>query len=381
MKEVKFLHCADIHLDMPFTSLGIEGNKPSIRRIDLKNIFQKIINIAHEEEVELILICGDLYEHNYIRKSTIDFINHAFNSIKDIKIFIIPGNHDPWVKGSYYMNYEWADNVNILNKNNPVVYLKEDGIAIYSSDAFSKGKIEANPDNINILLAHGTVDLNIGENNYNPMTSGELAVLGMDYVAMGHFHRRIDDIGGKGIIYNPGSPEPLGFDETGEHGVYIGTIRSSCLNIEFKTLNKRYYEELRVDITGCTTDEQVVANIMDQVKRLFSGLPDTSLFELDISSLLISVILYGYIDPNYNIDMEQILSFFRDKVFYIKTRSEAVPEYDFDLIKEEPGLKGLFTRKILDLIDKAQDNSEKELLIKSLYYGIQALEKGQVDII
>jgi len=25
-------------------------------------------------------------------------------------------------------------------------------------------------------------------------------------------------------IYNPGSPEPLGFDEEGEHGVFIGRI-------------------------------------------------------------------------------------------------------------------------------------------------------------
>ncbi|HHY23970.1 MAG TPA: DNA repair exonuclease [Clostridiaceae bacterium] len=436
MKEVKFLHCADIHLDMPFTSLGIEDNKPSIRRMDLKDTFQKIINMAHEEEVGLIFICGDLYEHDYIRRSTIDFINHAFKSIKDIKVFIVPGNHDPWVKGSYYMNYEWANNVNIISKDNPYVHLKEEGIDIYSYDAFLKeeienGKTEFNPDNINILLAHGTVDLNIDGKSYNPMTSHELAALGMDYIALGHFHNRIDNIGGKGIIYNPGSPEPLGFDEPGEHGVYIGTIvkkgvnclkrlkhsgesvnldHSDCsrhLNIDFKSLNKRYYEELKVDITGYTTDEEVASNIMYGIKTLFPGLqsmetleivdsqdifpvnndlPDTtkqdaSLLKLNLSSLLLSIILYGYIDPNYNIDMEYILSFLKDKVFYIKVRNEAVPEYDFDLIKKEPGLKGLFTGKMLELIDKAQNIREKELLKKSLYYGIQALEKGQVDVI
>ena len=104
--------------------------------MDLKDTFQKIINMAHEEEVGLIFICGDLYEHDYIRRSTIDFINHAFKSIKDIKVFIVPGNHDPWVKGSYYMNYEWANNVNIISKDNPYVHLKEEGIDIYSYDAF-----------------------------------------------------------------------------------------------------------------------------------------------------------------------------------------------------------------------------------------------------
>ena len=492
LREVKFLHCADIHLDMPFTSLGIEDGKPSIRRMDLKDTFQKIMNIAKEERVEILFICGDLYEHDYVRKSTISFINQAFLNISDKKVFIIPGNHDPWVKGSYYMNYEWANNVYILNGENPYVHFEEEGISVYSScvffknepdailkygpDAFHKeptgllegtncdntgikpenmgtgyGKVKAGPnsllinhDNINILLAHGTVDLDIDGNSYNPMTSLELAALGIDYVALGHFHKRIDNIGGKGIIYNPGSPEPLGFDEPGEHGVYIGTIVkkevnssnysnhsdhldhlnylnrpvnlncignlnnlnqlqylnqpvnlncqnhmnhlnkpvnfynsgcSSYLNIEFKALNKRCYNELMIDITGCDTDEKVTAKIMDGVKMLSSDL------QSNLSSLLLNVILYGYIDPLYNNDMEYILSFFKDKVFYIKLRNEAVPEYDFDLIKEEPGLKGLFTRKVLDLIDKTQDDSEKELLMKSLYYGIQELEKGQVDMI
>ena len=37
------------------------------------------------------------------------------------------------------------------------------------------GKTEFQSDNINILLAQGTVDLNIDEKSYNPMTSHELA--------------------------------------------------------------------------------------------------------------------------------------------------------------------------------------------------------------
>lgn len=384
MKEVKFLHCADMHLDMPFTSLGIDDNKPSIRRVDLKDTFQKIINISRKEEVDMIFICGDLYEHSYARKSTINFINHAFESISDIKVFIIPGNHDPWVKGSYYMNYEWANNVYILNSENPYVYVEENGITVYDPYAFTNREMEINPDDINVLLTHGTVDLNIDGNSYNPMRSSELVTLGVDYIALGHFHKRIDNIGEKGIIYNPGSPEPLGFDEPGEHGVYIGTIvKRSHLNVDlsvdFKAINRRYYEELRVDITGCITDQQVIHNIMnnimDKVKMLSSDI------QSNLSSFLVSVVLYGYIDPQYNIDMEYILSFFKDRVFYIKIKNEAMPDYDFESIKKEPGLKGLFTRKVLELVDKTTGSYEKELLMKSLHYGIQALEKEQVDIV
>ncbi|NSW92225.1 MAG: DNA repair exonuclease [Firmicutes bacterium] len=415
MRCIKFLHCADIHLDTPFVSLGIEENslisKSTLRRMDLKNTFQDIIKIARDKEVEFIFISGDLYEHNYVRKSTINFINNVFKSISNIKVFIVPGNHDPWVKGSYYENFEWAENVHILTKDNNYVYLEEEGICIYGPDAFpgifisenhSKNNIKdnnikeyINPDNINILLAHGTLDLNIGGNSYNLMSSRQLASLGMDYIAMGHFHKRMDNIGSNEIIFNPGSPEPLGFDEPGEHGVYVGSIvkkgiQDRQINIDFIVTNKKRYEVLRVDISGCVTDEQITAKITDAI----AGIPNISTYItspddmasinmefLNMPSLLLSIVLYGYIDPQYKVDTEYIFSCFKDKVFYIKVKNEAVPDYDFEEIKKETGLKGLFTKKLLELIEKTQDTYEKELLIKSLYYGIQAIEKGQVDVI
>lgn len=429
MDKIKFLHCADIHLDAPFTSLGTKDNKSSTRRKDVREVFQKIRDIAYKEKIDCLLISGDLYEHDYIRRSTIDFINHSFKSIKDVRVFISPGNHDPWVKGSYYMNYSWADNVTILNKETPCVYLKEKNISIHLYEPELKHKIRANPHHINIMLAHGTVDLDINGKGYNLISSDELALFGMDYIALGHFHNRIDNVGGKGNIYNPGSPEPLGFDETGDHGIYMGTITKnktgnlnvpSSLEVEFRILNKRYYEEIKVDITGCSSDGQVISQILYKIKELY---PDLS--SIDLSSILLNVILYGYIDPNYNpepdpspdsnpdldsnlslysslysdsylnldlsldtnlnsnvnVDIEDIRSSFKNSLFYIKINNQGISEYDFNLIKKEPGLKGLFTRRVLELVDKAQNLEDKELLMKSLYYGIQALEKGRVDIV
>jgi len=37
----------------------------------------------------------------------------------------------------------------------------------------------------------------------------------MDYIALGHFHNTLRGVGKSENIYNPGSPEPLGFDEEG----------------------------------------------------------------------------------------------------------------------------------------------------------------------
>lgn len=275
MKRIKFVHCADIHLDAPFISLGIKDNnsftsKSALRRMDLKNTFKNIMKLAQDEGAGYIFISGDLYEHSYVRKSTINYVNGIFKSLDNdkIKVFIAPGNHDPWAKGSYYVDFEWADNVYILAGDKTHVCFEEEGICIYGPGAFpgifmqdgfsdfsdvktgnrSLGiERSINRDFINILLVHGTLDLNIGQDTYNSISSRKLESLGMDYIALGHFHKRTDSIGDLGIIYNPGSPEPLGFDEPGEHGVYVGSIvkrenEEKFLNVKFNVTNVKRYE-------------------------------------------------------------------------------------------------------------------------------------------
>ena len=56
----------------------------------------------------------DLYENEYVRKSTIEYINNCFKQIPNTKIYITPGNHDPYISNSYYNKYEWNENVHIF---------------------------------------------------------------------------------------------------------------------------------------------------------------------------------------------------------------------------------------------------------------------------
>lgn len=394
MKSIKFIHCADIHLDVPFSSLGNSGESSFVRRQDIKMTFQKIIDIAYNEQVDFIFITGDLYEHNYVTKSTINFANECFKKIDKTKVIMIPGNHDPWVKGSYYKSYDWTGNVYILggdklSKNKPYLEFEEENthICIYgqiSSDEYQgQNHVDLSyqnidPSKINILLLHGSIDFDFDKSSYNPISSKKLASMDMDYIGIGHFHNRIDKVAGRNNIYNPGSPEPLGFDEPGKHGFYMGTISIDHsgrkeVEVEFISVNRKEYIELEVNIAECITDNEIVKRIKDRIA-------DAGIKEELYPNLLAGITLTGYISPDFAPDIKYISSFFRDKIFYVKIKDHTAPDYDFDEIKKEIGLKGLFTRKVLNLIDAAEDQAEKELLKKSLYYGIEALEKGQVDI-
>lgn len=382
MKQIKFLHCADLHLDMPFTSLGNNARKSAIRRNELKEAFKSIINCARREDAGFLFICGDLFEQDYVKKSTIHFLNDGFASIDPVEVVIIPGNHDPYIPNSYYRTFPWNKNVHILTEESPSLRYEKEGLFIQGaglapgSGNFQTGRIEpAIPGHINILLIHGTLDLNIGQNPYNPIDSTELSLLGMDYIALGHFHNRKDCGLGKGNIFNPGSPDPLGFDEPGDHGFFLGTVSVSPegerkTGLEFIKLNKRHYIHMDVMLDGCSTDERVT----DEIEKAAG-----SCLSLDEHSC-VSITLRGYLDPAFKTDLSYLQEHFKDRFFFVKIKDETAPLYALEEIMKEPGIRGLFAGKIYRRLEETTDPSQRAVLMKAFLFGMEALEKGKVGL-
>jgi len=220
---MKFVHIADVHLDVPFTVL--EGRKlADKRRLEQREAFRKVIEYIKENSIPYLFICGDLYEHEYIKEATIEYINKLFETISDTKVFIVPGNHDPYIKNSYYAKYNWAKNVKIFTEK--IERVEQENICIYGygfEDFYLKNpeyeRIQlADRNKINILLTHGTLD---GSKNdeilYNPISKTTLKNMGFDYVGLGHIHKLSYNDEENQRIINPGSLVSLGFDELGKH--------------------------------------------------------------------------------------------------------------------------------------------------------------------
>ena len=104
---MKFVHIADMHFDSPFTTLSDKGNLGEQRRLEQRKIFKKVIEYIKENKIEYLFISGDLYENQYVKLSTIEYINNLFKEIPETQIFISPGNHDPKLKNSYYNKFNW----------------------------------------------------------------------------------------------------------------------------------------------------------------------------------------------------------------------------------------------------------------------------------
>ena len=174
---MKFVHIADMHFDAPFTVLSQKSNLGDLRRIEQRQVFKKVIDYIKEEKIPYLFISGDLYEHEYIKKTTIEYINNLFKEIQTTKIFISPGNHDPYVKNSYYNNFDWSDNVTIFK--NKIEKYEDENIVVYGygfNDFINSGvdieEINIDSSKINVLVIHGSIDASKTlDLQYNPMKS------------------------------------------------------------------------------------------------------------------------------------------------------------------------------------------------------------------
>lgn len=156
---MKFAHIADVHFDAPFTTLETKGFSET-RRLEQRNAFKKVIDYIKTNEIPYLFICGDLYEQEYIRESTVRYINSLFETIPNTKIFIVPGNHDPYIKNSYYKTFEFAENVKIFTGS--LEKIEDGNVNIYGygfEDFYMQSGMEdkiniEDKNKINIFLTH-----------------------------------------------------------------------------------------------------------------------------------------------------------------------------------------------------------------------------------
>ena len=103
------MHTADIHFDSPFATLAGKGKFAQERRLEQRKVMKEMVEYIKENNIPYFFIAGDLYEQDYIKKSTVEYVNQLFTEIPNTKIFITPGNHDPYIKNSFYKQFKWSE--------------------------------------------------------------------------------------------------------------------------------------------------------------------------------------------------------------------------------------------------------------------------------
>ena len=218
---MKFLHLADLHIGKNILEQSLIE--------DQKYILEEIVKMIKEEEIDAVLIAGDVYDRSVPSSEAVNLLDSFLNTlIKElkIKVFMIAGNHDSKERlnfgskifendGLYICaNYEGTlkkvqledefgkINIYMFPYIKPVEvkkYFEEDEEINSFNDAIKKilEKEEINTDERNIILSHQFVTAGTSEPE---RSESETLYLGgtenvdvsnydkFDYVALGHIH-------------------------------------------------------------------------------------------------------------------------------------------------------------------------------------------------
>ncbi|HHY11203.1 MAG TPA: DNA repair exonuclease [Firmicutes bacterium] len=380
---LKIVHTADVHAGKPL-SFELDKERGYIRRREIETGLWRIVDFVKEENAQILLIAGDLFEHLYARPSWVKDAALLFSTIPETRVFISPGNHDPLLPDSLYYSVDWPGNVTVFASTGVSrVSLGAKGIeadvyglgwpAFVQRNPLLQGFQVKRPDRLNIVLLHGDL---AEESMYLPVHSDHIANSGADYFALGHIHVPMArNIAGSTVVYS-GCPEPLGFGDEGQRGVYLVTCTgeaggAGCISAEFVPMALRTVRFAEVDLTGIDTGEQVRNAILSV------GNPEARKKDMW------KVALTGRLSPGIGLDLAGLRHEFIDEFFSLRLMPEFVLDYDLEPLMnpENQSLEARFVRRLMEIGQQAEQEGDTEAAVtvdRAMYYGLDALRQGEI---
>lgn len=363
---MRFIHIADIHVGMGFSTASFAAKKGAERRREIKETLMRVVDQCEQAQIDLLMIAGDMFEDEYVTLSELKDINHSFSKLNHTKVLISSGNHDPLVDERSPLNLiQWCPAVYIFDTSMSSYHIEELNTEVYSfswrqkhmSKFSGEGIASLDSTRNNMLMLHGDV---YTDNDYHYIDKKLLPKYGFDYVALGHIHK--PDFIEPWLAY-PGSLEPLDFSETGEHGYILGEIEDGKLSAELVPFSKRQFHKIEVVIDGTMTFEA----IYDEIKKAMASNKQDDFYR---------IYLMGDVDPMVEVDTTLLVERLSETYYYVEIKERLQLDLDVDqLIADYEGT--LIGAYIEAMMEKDQ---EDPVVQEALKKGLRLLLEEQIRL-
>lgn len=357
---MKFIHCSDLHLDSKMES-NLTKEQAVERNYEVFLTFKRLISYAKENDVRAIFIAGDMFDETRVSSTMTDLVKSAMAEAKNIDFLYLQGNHDEkalvpsqlaelenlktfsgkWT--CYEYNYVRVAGIELNKKNCEVLY----------------DELELDKEYINIVMLHGQESSQSGD---GLVCLNKLRGKNINYLALGHLHSyKKEALDLEGEYCYCGCLEGRGFDECGEKGFVLLDIEEKKIRTTFVPFAKRNLHEIRTDITGLYTVNEILTAIEEKI----SEIPEKD---------LLKIILCGTYLADTNKDKEFIKKALADRFYFVKLKDESKLFIDAKDYKFDKTLKGEFIRTVLEANVGDED---KERIIAC---GLAALKGERIDL-
>jgi DNA repair exonuclease SbcCD nuclease subunit len=369
---LKILHTADIHLGAKFSGLG---NKGASQREQLRATFKNVIATAINERVNIVLIAGDLFDANQQPQRNIDLVIEQFNLLNqnNIPVCLIPGTHDSLDSSSIYRKVDFegkCSNLKIFADEN--ISCKEYhglDLTVYGKPNLSnrsyisplKGLKPSTSTKFHIAMAHGSfyIPEKIAEDDH-VFRLEEVKVSGMDYLALGHWHR-VYSCSEKPPAWYSGPPEWIP-DQREKGAVLLVSLSDSGeVKVEPKKIGLRDYGEVEIEMNEIQD--------LAKLKVRISGGANQNLVR--------RATLKGLRDAELIINLEELETELGEKFFHLSVMDKSHPKSGEVTEDEERLIRNRFIKLMRGQIESSE-GEEKDIAENALQYGIALLDGKEV---
>lgn len=380
MQGFKFIHTADLHLDSPFKGISQMGVQMRQRLLDSTfQAFRNVVNLAIREEVDFLLIAGDLFDGADLSLRAQLFCREEFQRLTDreIQVLLVHGNHDHL--GGWRADLKWPDGVFVYPagevESYPVLRDGEELARIYGI-SYPRQHVEENyvlkfqirdhrdqaPFRIGLL--HTNVGSIAGYANYAPCTLTELVQAGFDYWALGHVHSYQVLHPADPLVIYPGTPQGRHPKEIGAKGCCLVEVASDgSTQHQWLEVDHLRWLEVAVDIGELTQMEGLITALRDSLiaqEEELNGRDGIVRIELTGRGQLHSQLRR----PGVVADLEEMLrvefaggSSSSPLLWIESIRYQTRPYLNLDELREEESLLGDFLK-----LTQTGQNLDKELI-------------------
>ena len=238
------LHTADVHLGIDGYGTAAQQDEHQERH---RRAFRRVIDRAIADRVDLVLIAGDLFDHNRVPDETVIFAREELERLAR-PVVVLPGNHDSLYTNAIHDRHDIAaglGHVHVIRKlDGEVVDLPELDALVWgrAMEEHVPGwsplaNLPARDDGRwCVAMGHGFFyETRQPPDRSSPIFADEIRDSGWDYVALGHQHVQTDvSQGGVRAFYSGAPATHEGEDATvlhvefsEAHGIRV-TARPIC---------------------------------------------------------------------------------------------------------------------------------------------------------
>src|SRR5262245_54361599 len=214
-RSLRVLHTADVHL-------GSDGygnaEQRAAHEARARRGFRSVVDCALADAVDLVLIAGDLFDHNRVPDELVESVRGELGRLRQ-PVVIMPGNHDSLYPSAIYDRHDMAagaHHVRVIRRLDGETIDLPDLDAVIWGRAMEEHAPEFQPlahlpgrakDRWCLAMGHGFFyEEGQRPERSSPIRAEEIRDSGWDYIALGHHHVRADVSRGSVVAYYAGAP-------------------------------------------------------------------------------------------------------------------------------------------------------------------------------